>query len=67
MKLFETNSDEIEMVISFFPTPVSSSLKFFSHDKFNFIGWIWKTFTTHFTGEVTQKSCVLKMADGKVY
>ena len=34
---------------------------------FNFVAWNWETITTHFTPDVTKKSCVLKMVDARAY
>ena len=67
MKLFLTNLGKIKKLV-FFPNLVSSSLKPFSHkSKFNFIVWYWEPFAAHFTPYVSQKSCVLKMADAKAF
>ena len=61
MKLVLTNLGKMKIPSSSLTQP------FFHENNFNFIPLNWKTFTTHFNGDVTQKSCVLKMADGRAY
>lgn len=54
MRLFLTNLGEIKIFFSFFPNVISSPLKSFCHNKFNFLAWNWKTFTTQFTLDIIQ-------------
>ena len=68
MKLFVTYLGENKIyLLSFFSNPISSSLAALLSKKHFLFHHLKLEGTPRFTRDVTQKSCVLKMADAKAY